>query len=143
VTSLFGENDIEDIPSNPFYVAPGTYDCVVDDASINEKNDGSGDRGFSIRYRITEDGDYYNNTVQEWKDIVDAPRDELDSNQKRKQSFLIQRLEQLGVPRSEMNALGEDPTVLVGITGTVTVKETQDKDDPDKTYTNVVSFKVD
>lgn len=139
---LFGDDDIDEIPSDPFYVAPDTYEAVVSDASVQEKNDNSGDRGFSIRYQITEEGDYFHNTVQEWKDIIDKPNADCDTNERRKKSFLKQRLEQLGVPQNEMNTLDENPETLVGIEGYVTIKETNDKHDPTKKYTNVVSFKL-
>ena len=135
--NLFGEVDADDIPEDPFYVAPGTYDCMVTDATFVTRKDGQG-HGLSIKYLITNaDSEFEGNTIQEWKNVYpDLSPEDITPEIKRHLSFVKQRLSQLGVPASEMNGILDNLDSLVGIKCVVNVTETQAQDGS-RTYTNV------
>lgn len=137
---LFGDVDASDIPDDPFYVAPGTYLCVVSDAQIREKKDGSGS-GLAINYEITEpESDFNGMRIQEWKNRHTGS--DLDSGQRQDNARIKQRLLALGVSESLMN---EDPdewlTGLIGVEVYVTVTENYSKDGTRK-YTNVQNTRL-
>jgi hypothetical protein len=135
--NLFGEVDADDIPEDPFYISPGTYNAIVTDATFVVRKDGTG-HGLSIKYQIDDpDSEYDGNTVQEWKNIYPelAPED-MTPEIKRHLSFVKQRLGQLGVPSGEMNAILDNLDSLVGIKCVINVTETTAQDGS-RTYTNV------
>lgn len=139
--SLFGDIDAADIPENPFYVAPGTYECVLTEAIVKDKTDGSG-QGLALKWVIEDDeSDYKGQNISDWFNVYpDLTADELTQKQKQDLSRLRQRLTQMGLTTEEQNALGEEESrdELIGMKAFVTVKETPDKNDPDKVYTNIV-----
>jgi hypothetical protein len=140
---LFGDIDVSEVPDNPFYVAPGTYDCVLTEASRITKKDQSGE-GLSIKWVIEdEDSDYNGQNVQDWFNIYpDITSDEVTPNIKKDMSRLKQRLSQMGLAESDMNTFLDDLDEYVGMHAQVTVKETPDKNNPDIVYTNIVKVEV-
>lgn len=135
--NLFGEVDSDDIPEDPFYIAPGTYDCVVIDAAFVTKKDGSG-HGLSIKYQIEDsESEFDGNTIPEWKNVYpDLTPEDMTPEIKRHLSFVKQRLGQLGVPAGEMNSILDNLDSLIGIKCVVNVTETTAQDGS-RTYTNV------
>lgn len=141
---LFGEVDAAEVPDNPFYVAPDTYFCVLTEANVVDKKDGSG-QGLAFKWAIQdEDSEYHGNNIQDWKNIhPDVTADEITPDIKKDNSRLKQRLLEMGVSESEMNSLLDDLESLVGLEAYVTVTESTDKNDPTKVYTNVRSVRID
>lgn len=137
--NLMGNVDPEDIPNDPFYVAPGTYDCIVTDARIQTKDDGT--TSLVLRYTIDDDSEFSGNSVKEWKTIFpDLTEDEMTPDIRKELSRLKQRLLSLGVPESEMSKL--DPEDLKGIECKVTFTENVSSKDPTRKFTNVTFVKV-
>lgn len=143
---LFGDVDAADIPDNPYYVAPGTYNCVLSEAKKVDKKDGSGS-GLAFKWVIQdEDSEYNGSQIQDWKDIFpDLTADEITQNVRRKISFLKQRLTEMGLSPEEQNELLEPGNLedLVGLEAYVEVVEVPDKNDPDIKYSNVKKVSLD
>lgn len=137
---LFGDMDAADIPENPYYVAPGTYYCVLSKAERVEKKDKSGE-GLSFTWVIEyEDSEYNGNQVQDWKNIYpDLTSEEITPNIRKSLSFLKQRLTEMGLSPEEQNNLLEPGALdeLIGLHAYVEIVETTDRNDPDKKYSNV------
>lgn len=137
---LFGDMDAADIPENPYYVAPGTYYCVLTKAERVEKKDKSGE-GLSFTWVIEyEDSEYNGNQVQDWKNIYpDLTSEEITPNIRKSLSFLKQRLTEMGLSPEEQNTLLEPGALdeLIGLHAYVEIVETTDRNDPDKKYSNV------
>lgn len=137
---LFGDMDAADIPENPYYVAPGTYYCVLTKAERVEKKDKSGE-GLSFTWVIEyEDSEYNGNQVQDWKNIYpDLTSEEITPNIRKSLSFLKQRLTEMGLSPEEQNNLLEPGALdeLIGLHAYVEIVETTDRNDPDKKYSNV------
>lgn len=140
---LFGEVDAADVPENPFYVAPGTYECVLSEMSKVEKKDGTG-FGLAIKWVIEdEDSEYKGQNVQDWFNIYpDITDDEVTPNIRKDFARLRQRLTQMGLTTEQMNDLLDEMDEYIGMRATVTVKETPDKNNPDIVYTNIVKVEV-
>lgn len=142
---LFGEVDANDIPDNPFYVAPGVYPAVLTEIkAVEPKNDG-GKHGIAFKWVIDdEDSEYNGQNVQDWKTYYpDLSPDDLTPQVKRDLANLRQVLNSLGLTPDEQNEFLENMDEYVGTNAVITVKETPDKNDPDKKYTNVVKIVVD
>lgn len=143
---LFGDLDANDVPDNPYYVAPGTYYAVLTQANRVEKKDKSGE-GLSFTWQIEdEDSEYNNNSVQDWKNIYpDISQDEVTPNIRKALSFLKQRLTEMGLTPEEQNDLLEPGNLeeLVGMHAYITVVETPDRNDPDIKYSNIKSISLD
>lgn len=143
---LFGDIDAEEVSDNPFYVAPDTYQCVLSEANVVTKKDGSEEQAISIKWVIQdEDSDYYQNNVSEWFNIwPDVTADEITAKQRKDMARLKGRLKSLGLTPEQMNVLLDDDNLdmLVGTEAYVEVVETTDKEDPDKKYTNVRSVRL-
>lgn len=142
---LFGDMDAADIPENPYYVAPGTYYCVLSKAERVEKKDKSGE-GLSFTWVIEyEDSEYNGNQVQDWKNIYpDLTSEEITPNIRKSLSFLKQRLTEMGLSPEEQNNLLEPGALdeLIGLHAYVEIVETTDRSDPDKKYSNVKSVSL-
>jgi hypothetical protein len=144
---LFGDNDVAEIPDNPFYVAPGTYEAVLTEAKVQETRDKSG-VGLSFKWVIEdEDSEYKGQNVSDWNNIYpDITQDEMTAKIKAAMSRTKQRLTQMGIAEEDMNELdGSNPEALsdlIGLHATITVKETSDKNDPDIKYTNLTKVEV-
>lgn len=144
---LFGELDASDIPENPFYVAPDTYYCVLTEANVVDKKDSTG-QGLSFKWVIENDDSEFNGmNVSDWFNIYpDITQDEMTPKIRQDMSRLRQRLTQMGLTTEEMNDLDSDASAreeLIGMHAYVTVKETTDKQDPEKVYTNIVKVSLD
>lgn len=141
---LFGEQDAAEVPDNPYYVAPDTYQCVLTEVNRVEKKDGSGE-GLAFKWVIEdEDSEYNGGQIQDWKNIYpNVSADEVTPEIRKDNSRLKQRLVELGLSEDEMNDLLNNLDSLVGIVAYVTVTETPDKKDPNKKYTNIKEVRVD
>lgn len=143
--SLFGDIDAADIPENPFYVAPGTYYCVLTEANVVAKKDDSG-YGLSLKWVIEdEDSEYNGMNVSDWFNVYpDVSKDELTQKMKQDLSRLRQRFTQMELTTEQQNAMGDEDSrnELIGMKAFVTVKESPDKQDPDKIYTNIVKVSL-
>lgn len=137
---LFGDVDASSIPDDPWYVAPGTYLCVVEDAAIRDKKDQTG-QGLALNYSIVEeDNDYTGMRIQEWKNLPNGDSDSKDARTDR--SRVKQRLLSLGVPEDVMNSDDTDWLKdLIGVEVYVTVFERASQDGT-RTYTNVGNVKL-
>lgn len=141
---LFGELDATDVPDNPFYVAPGTYPCVLAEVARVTTKDGTKE-GIAFRWVIEdEDSEFNNQRLQDWKNIYpDLTADEVTPQIKRDMSNLRQLLLSLNLTDEEQNDFLDNMEELVGTHAMVTVRETSDKHDPDKKYTNVTKVSLD
>lgn len=144
MTGLFGELDADEVPDNPFYVAPDTYHAILSEVSRIEKKDGSGE-GLAFKWVIDEpESEYHGNNIQDWKNIYPGlTRDEVTPDIKKDNARLKQRLLEMGIPEEEMAGLLDSLDSLVGIEAYLTVIETKDKHDPDKVYTNIQKVRLD
>jgi hypothetical protein len=142
---LFGEVDAAEVPDNPFYVAPGTYPCVLTEAKVVPKKDGTG-QGLAFKWVIQdEDSEYNGQNIQDWNNIYpEVTEDEVTPEIRRDQARLKMRLTQMGLSTEQMNNLLEEGGLdeLIGMTADVTCKETPDKNDPDIKYTNITKVEV-
>lgn len=143
MSGLFGDTDAAEIPDNPFYVAPDTYECVLAEANRVMKKDQSGE-GLAFKWVIEDEGDYFGNNVQDWKNIYpDVPREDKTADMRKDESRLKGRLLEMGVPENEMGDLLDNLDSLVGLRAFVTVTESKGKNEnADKTYTNVQSVRI-
>lgn len=135
---LFGDIDAADVPENPFYVAPDTYPCVLSEANVVDKKDGSG-KGLAFKWVIENDDSEYNGqNVQDWFNIYpDITEDDVTPNIRKDMARLRQRLTQMGLSTEEQNDLLDNLDDLIGMHADVVVTETPDKQDPDKKWTNI------
>lgn len=141
---LFGNKDAAEVPNDPFYVAPDTYYCVLTEANRVTKKDGSGE-GLAFKWTIQDaDSEFNGQTLNDWKNIY-PDLDEADETPdvRKDNARLKQRLLEMGVSEDEMNELLDNLEELVGREAYVTVKESVDKHDPDKKYTNVTKVRID
>ena len=137
--SLFGDLDVQAAADDPFAVKEGTYEAVVAKAEAKTSNDGS-KTGFAINYTITgaDDPEMIGRSLSEWKNIPKAEDESPEA--KRDASFLKQRLLSLGVPEAKVNVVTSED--LIGTEVVVVAKNTPDKNDPEKIYTNVTKVEV-
>lgn len=145
MSSLFGDVDASEVPDDPFYVAPDTYDCILTEANKVEKKDQSG-YGLAFKWVIEdEDSEYHGNQIQDWKNIYpDITSDEITPNIRKDMSRLKARLTEMGVPESEMGSLLDNLDDLVGLRAFVTVTESRVvKDGEEKVYSNVKNVRID
>jgi hypothetical protein len=132
--SIFGALDIESAQDDPFKVDDGTYHATVTGAKVGPTN--AGDKiGFTITYKITDEGDMEGKDVKEWQNIP-QPVDPQNptTEEKRSASYLKARLLALGVPAGGMNDM--QPDDLLGTDVVITVAE---KDG----YTNIKKLVLD
>lgn len=142
---LFGEVDATEVPDNPFYVAPDKYQCVLTEATrVQWEKNGKSGEGLSFKWVIEdEDSDYYQNTIQDWKNInPDVTEEDMTPEIRKDQSRLKSRLLEMNVPESQMDGLLDNLDSLIGLVAFVEVKETADKHDPSKKWTNVTKVTV-
>jgi Fe2+ transport system protein FeoA len=141
---LFGDIDANEVSDNPFYVAPDKYQCVLAEAQVVQKKDGSG-YGLSFNWVIEdEESEFNQQRISDWKNIYpDADsREGVDEiTIRRDNANLKRRLTEMGLTADEMNDLLDEGNLdeLIGMTAVVEVTETPDKKDPDKKWTNIAS----
>jgi len=143
---LFGEIDLDEVPEDPFYVAPGTYIAHVTKASIQQPKKQGSKPGLAVQFTIDDEnaGQFDGQTVSTWNTVFpDATKTDLEENPKmRKQmSYLRKYLTDLGIPAEEHETFDENLDDLIGRYYVVTVVETPDNDNPDIKYTNVQSVR--
>lgn len=145
MSSLFGDVDASEVPDDPFYVAPDTYDCILTEANLVEKKDQSG-HGLAFKWVIEDDdSEYHGNQIQDWKNVYpDITSDEITPNIRKDMSRLKARLTEMGVAEEDMGGLLDNLDDLVGIRAFVTVTESRVvKDGEEKVYSNVKSVRID
>ncbi len=145
MTNLFGGQDASEIPDDPFYVAPDTYQCILSEASIVDTQ--TGGKGLSLKWVIEdEDSDFVGNNISDWHNIYWdeylSDHDVSEANVRRSRSNMKKRLLDLGVSEEDMETIHENLDDLVGITAYITTVETKDKNDPDKTWVNIRKVEV-
>lgn len=140
MSGLFGELDATEVSDNPFYVAPDTYQCVLSEFDIVQSKSGE-KTGLTMKWVIEdEDSEYVGNSISDWKTIYPGiTADEVTPEIKKDLARLKSRLLEMGIPEDDMNNLTDEDvrSNYVGMVAFVEVTETKDKNDPDKTYTNV------
>lgn len=141
---LFGELDVDEVPNDPFYVAPDTYKAVLTEVNRVMTKDGSKE-GLSFKWVIDEpDSEYNGNNVQDWKNIYpNITRDQVTPMVKKDNARLKQRLTEMGIPEEDMNSFLDDLDKYIGMEAYITVIEQRDKKDPDKRYTNISRIRLD
>lgn len=145
MSSLFGDVDASEVPDDPFYVAPDTYDCILTEANLVAKKDGSG-HGLAFKWVIEdEDSEYNGNQIQDWKNVYpDITSDEVTPDIRKDMSRLKGRLFEMGVAEEDMGSLLDNLDDLVGTRAFVTVTESRVvKDGEEKVYSNVKSVRID
>lgn len=140
---LFGDQDAADIPENPFYVPPDTYKCVLAEAGIVDKKDKTG-QGLALKWVIEEEESEYNGqNISDWNNVYpDITEEDITPKIRQDMSRLRQRLTQMGLTTEEMNEVHNNLDELIGMKAWITVKETPDRNDPDKIYTNITKVSL-
>lgn len=145
MSGLFGKLDVDNIPTNPFWIKAGTYDAVVQ--GVRKQQTREGRWKLVIRYAITEDGsEFYGNTAEEWIDFdPDMDEDTYESMSaeekralKRALSRIKNRLKMLGVPDLE---LGDPELDLESLTGVDVQIDIVNRGDDDE-FVNVQRVKL-
>ena len=145
---LFGDLDAAEVSDNPFYVAPGIYKCVLTEISLPAKKDGG--HGLAVKWTVEdEEADEYNDsTLNQWANVYLTEDEVAEADAKavkRDRANVKRMLTDIGMSNDEMNNIIDDDNELnqsvvdeyIGIEAYLTVKETADKNDPDKKYSNV------
>jgi len=137
---LFGQLDADEVSDNPFYVAPDDYECVLAEAEIVDKKDGSG-QGLSFKWVIEdEDSDYQGSQVSDWLNIYpEITREDMTAKIRQDLARLKKRLGEMGLTPAEQDILLEDENLenLIGMTAVLSVTESKNKQDPTIVYTNI------
>lgn len=145
MSGLFGEIDATEVPDDPFYVAPDTYQCVLTEAGRAVSKDGE-KHAIAFKWVIEdEDSDFYGQNISDWNNIFPGiTSDEVTADIKKSMSRTKQRLTQMGFTPDEMNNMLDNEEILtdkIGMVAYVEVFESKDKNDPDKRYTNIRSVR--
>lgn len=147
MSGLFGGIDASEIPDDPFYVAPDTYECILVEAQTAVSKDGS-KHGLTFKWKINEpDSEFNEMTISDWNTYYPDGTDGEDATAvKRNLSNLKKRLLSMGVTEEEMSSpefLDNLDERFLGIEAYVSVKESKDKNDPNKRYTNITDIRID
>lgn len=140
---LFGDADVAEIPDDPFHVDDGTYLTALTEVKAIQTNADGQDK-LVLKFSILDEGEFYGNSVQDYKNFYpDATDEEIEADPDKKKDLarLKQRLASIGVPVEEMNSFMENHEDYLQNEYFVTVKNTADKTDPDKKYRNVTFVK--
>lgn len=139
--SIFGNLDVKDVNDDPFFVADDTYEAVCLEMKQGEKN---GDGYFSFNWQITQPGEFHNRRLSNYFSMPDlegvTSMDQLSSEDQDK----IKRLRRcirlaFDVPEEKIGEF--TPAEAQGREVYITVKNTVDKQDSSKKYTNVIDWK--
>lgn len=137
--SLFGEVDVAEVPDDPFHVDDGTYLTALTEVKAIQTNSDGQDK-LVLKFSILDEGEFYGNSVQDYKNFYpEATQEEIEANTDMKKDLarLKQRLLSIGVPVEDMGSFMENHEEYLQNEYYVTVRNTPDKADPDKTYRNV------
>lgn len=144
MSGLFGGVDASEIPDDPFYVAEGTYECILVEAEPASSRDGQ-KHGITFKWKIDEDDSEFNGlSISDWNTYYPNGTDGEDETAVRRNlANLKKRLLSMGVSEQEMNSPDLDwLEEYLGIRALVSVKRTKDKNDPDKVYTNITKVEL-
>jgi hypothetical protein len=137
--SLFGDLDVNDIPDDAFYVAPGTYPAILTQVKELAKDDGT--KSIIFKYTIDDPGNrYHGMTKDDWFTMhPDIPWDEQDAAQRRGMITMKKRMrEGCDIPEDALKKTSAQD--LEGTRLYITVVERKGKPDENgetKTYVNI------
>lgn len=151
--SIFGDFDVEDIKTNPYWAESGEYRAVLTEAAIVH-NDRKGLDQIKLVYTITADGDgnetkFENVMVREFFDLHRVTKEEyeqLSSDEQERIRRVMAQIKRrfcgmertnrigLGVTAAELNSPDFDVKTVEGTNVILVVKNNGD----DNQYTNVV-----
>lgn len=113
--SIFDEIDIDEIPEDPFYVAPNTYWSVCTDCKKAKFKEDSEDVFFQITWTIDEpDNEYHGKNLQEsYKLYPGKKKSDLTPKEIQGLTYLKRRLRR-GFDLSEEEMTSVEPSELIG-----------------------------
>jgi hypothetical protein len=137
IMSIFGDMDVDDIPEDPYYVAPSTYWAVCTEAKYT-RFEGNDNTFLQIVWTIDEpDNEYHTKNLQEtYKVFPGKSKSDLTPKEIQGLSYLKRRLRR-GFDLSESEIQEVVPSELVGTGAYVTSKINPDRNDSTKKYVNV------
>lgn len=140
VMQAFSELDWESVPEDPFDIPEGSYVCFVKSADFKVTRDGT-KRGLAINYAIEQPEEFSGLNISEWKNFpqITDPRN-ITPDEQRALTWLKQRLRSLDIPNDRIATF--TPADVIGLRVLVGVVKTQDRNDPDRQYTNVRRVEV-
>jgi hypothetical protein len=129
IMSIFGDMDVDDIPEDPYYVAPSTYWCLCTEAKFTQF-EGNDDTFLSITWTIDEpDNDYHTKNLQElFKVYPGKSKSDLTPKEIQGLSYLKRRLRR-GFDLSESEIASVEPSELVSSGAYVTSVVNEGKND--------------
>lgn len=138
--SIFGDLDVTNMNDDPFYVAPDTYKVMCTEAVWRETKDGG--KALSITYLISQPGGEFDG--KRLQDFFPMPQlngrtkmEELDPDERNQIARMRRRIRTgWDIPEEELNSV--QVSTLVNQVLYLTVAEKKDKEDPTKTFTNIV-----
>jgi hypothetical protein len=131
--SIFGDMDVDDIPEDPYYVAPNTYWCLCTEAKFTKFDkdfDPMADTFLSITWTIDEpDSEYHTKNLQQlFKVYPSKSKDDLTAKEIQGLSYL-KRLLRRGFDLSESEIASVEPSELVSSGAYVTSVVNEGKND--------------
>lgn len=137
--SIFGDMDVDDIPEDPFYVAPNTYWCVCTEAKFTDFDKDDGQMFLQIVWTIDEpDNDYHTKNLQKtYKVFPGKKKSDLAPKEIQGLSYLKRDLRR-GFDLSESEMQTVNPSELVGSGAFVTSIVNEGKgDNAGKKFVNI------
>lgn len=139
--SIFGNLDVKDVNDDPFFVADDTYEAVCLEMRQGEKND---QKYVTFDWQIVQPGEFHNRRRSNYINMPDlegvTSMDQLSSedqdNIKRLRRIIRKAFD---VPEEQINEF--TPAEAQGRTVYITVKNSTDKNDSTKKYSNVIDWK--
>src|SRR5688500_13641735 len=137
IMSIFGDMDVDDIPEDPYYVAPSTYWAMCTEAK-QTKFEGNDDTFISFTWTIDEpDNEYHGKNLQKlYKIYPGKSKSDLTAKEIQGLSWLKKMLRR-GFDLSESEIKSVELSDLVGTGAYVTSVVNDDKNDSTKKYVNV------
>lgn len=146
---LFGDIDANDVADDPFFVPAGTYEAVLTDATLYTPEGEETPTAIFFTWTIEDDEaeEYDGNSVSDRCAVFpEITADEITPKIRKAFSFTKARLSQMGLDENQMNGLldegNETLSDLVGLEATLQVRNSTDKNDADKKYSNVAKVVV-
>jgi len=139
--SIFGNLDVKDVNDDPFFVADDTYEAVCLEMRQGDKN---GQKYVTFDWQITQPGEFHNRRRSNYISMPDlegvTSMDQLSS----KEQDDIKRLRRIirlafDVPEEKIGEF--TPAEAQGRDVYITVKNSVDKNDSSKKYSNVIDWK--
>lgn len=141
---LFGDIDANDVADDPFFVPAGTYESVLTDASLYTPDGEETPTAIFFTWTIDDEDaeDYNGNSVSDRCAVFpEITSDEVTPKIRKAFSFTKSRLKEMGLDEDDMNGLldndGEKLEEYVGLEATIQVRNSTDKNDSEKKYSNI------